>query len=70
MSTTGLRKVTRWVTADGREWPDARAAAEHERHRRLVEWFLDNVGSERAERLAKSFDSEFSAMPREKPNVR
>ena len=66
MNSPTIRKVERWITPDGREWPDAASAAEHQRLARLREWFERNVGGN-AEGFAFDFDREFAHTPRERP---
>lgn len=63
----GVRKIEKWVTADGREWPDAASAAEHQRLTRLREWFAAQLPlnlRDCADSLARAFDEEFAYSPR------
>lgn len=64
----GVRKVERWVTADGREWPDAASATEHQRLARLREWFEEHLPTlleaPDASDLARAFDRDFAYSPR------
>jgi len=73
----GVRKVERWITPDGREWPNAAEAAEHQRLAILREWFDENVvgidfenssvpEGGHANALARAFDEKFAYTRRSK----